>query len=113
MTKAQQILDLIRASKPSHKETVPGTFGHYTDCAEDIADQLECGDLEAILREEKQTPKVKTYVVISNAVEQGINYGYNRARKYTDKPSDEHIKDCILASVMSELDMVLSFGDET
>lgn len=53
----------------------------------------------------------KTYAIISEAVEQGIAYGYNRAHKHTDKPGEEHLKETIREAVMSSLSNVVDLDD--
>jgi hypothetical protein len=56
--------------------------------------------------------KVKTYAVLDNAVELGVMYGWNRAHKYTDNPSEGEIKTQIHQAVMNELSLWFSFDDE-
>jgi hypothetical protein len=48
-------------------------------------------------------PRVKPnmYAVLSRAVEEGIEYGWNRAHKHTDHPSVETIKDEMERAVMN------------
>jgi hypothetical protein len=55
--------------------------------------------------------KINTYKIISQAVEDGIAYGFNRAYKHTDTPGAEHIKDQIEQAVLNELCDVINFGD--
>lgn len=57
-------------------------------------------------------PPVRTYSIMSDAVERGIAYGYNRAHKHTDKPAEETIRQQIHDAVMLELTEVFDFGDE-
>lgn len=47
--------------------------------------------------------KVRTYSVIDRAVTDGINYGWNRAHKYTDSPSEDEIKQQMMIAVMHEM----------
>jgi hypothetical protein len=51
------------------------------------------------------------YTIISRAVEEGVAYGYRRAHKHDDKPSEDHILDEIERAVMNELCDVLQFGN--
>lgn len=57
--------------------------------------------------------KVKTYVILERAIEEGIVLGWNRAHKHTDKPSEGHLRDEILKAVMGSIDEVFDFSDET
>jgi hypothetical protein len=56
--------------------------------------------------------KVRTYVVLDNAVEMGVNYGWNRAHKHTDSPTEEQIKQEIWHAVMNEITEWFTFDDE-
>ena len=47
--------------------------------------------------------KPKTYRLLEMAVEDGVDYGYGRAFKYTSKPSDVAIKDEIFQAVMTHI----------
>ena len=47
--------------------------------------------------------KVKTYSVIDRAVVDGVNYGWNRAHKHTNSPSEDEIKQQIMMAVMQEI----------
>lgn len=51
--------------------------------------------------------KVNTYVVVTRAIEEGINYGWNRAHKHTDHPSEGQIKQEIENAIMNSLSEVL------
>jgi len=53
--------------------------------------------------------KVKTYTIIEEAVERGIRYGYKRAYKHTDNPTEEQMIQEILLAAMSCLDEVVEF----
>lgn len=53
--------------------------------------------------------KVKTYTVLERAIEEGIAYGYRRAFKHTETPSEEAIKSEILNSVMNSISEVVDF----
>jgi len=56
--------------------------------------------------------KVKLYGIIERAIEEGIELGYRRAFKHTDKPSEEVIVESISRAVMFNIEEVLSFDDE-
>lgn len=56
--------------------------------------------------------KVKSYAVLSNAVELGVMYGWNRAHKHTDTPSEDEIKTQIQQAIMNEICEWFSFSDE-
>lgn len=51
--------------------------------------------------------RVNTYIVVTRAIEEGINYGWNRAHKHTDRPSPEQIKQEIENAIMNSLSEVL------
>lgn len=46
-------------------------------------------------------PKVN--LLIERCIEDGINYGWNRAHKHVDSPSEYEIKDQIQSAIMNEL----------
>ena len=50
--------------------------------------------------------KVDTYRVIIKAVEEGIEYGWNRAHKHTDSPTPALVKETIENAVMNSLSEV-------
>lgn len=56
--------------------------------------------------------KFKAYELIHRAVEEGVSYGMQRSHKHTDTPSEEHIENEILISVMSNLSEIIDFDDE-
>jgi len=45
----------------------------------------------------------KEYNVMEMAVSAGVEYGYNRAHKHTDSPSEDQIKEAIIKAVMDEI----------
>lgn len=47
--------------------------------------------------------KPKTYRILTEAVENGVKYGYHRSYKHTDSPDPEQVKDTIINSVMNEI----------
>ena len=56
--------------------------------------------------------KINTYVVISRAVEEGINRGWYRAHKHTDTPSEPTIKSEIEREILNSLTEIISWSDE-
>lgn len=55
--------------------------------------------------------RLKVYDLFEQAVESGVAYGYNRAHKHTERPSEETIKNEIIRSVMSSLDELIVWDD--
>jgi len=51
--------------------------------------------------------ELDSYGIIARAVEEGINYGWNRAHKHTDKPDEHHIKNEINTAVMNSLSEII------
>ena len=47
--------------------------------------------------------KAKEYLLLSKCVEDGIQYGINRAHKHTDAPTQEHLAREIENAVMNEI----------
>lgn len=43
-----------------------------------------------------------TYDLLTRAVEEGLNYGWNRAHKHDDAPGVETIKEYIYCSIMDQ-----------
>lgn len=52
---------------------------------------------------------LRTYSIIADAVERGINSGTYRAHKHDRKPSQDIVKDAIYSAVMHELTEVIEF----
>lgn len=55
------------------------------------------------------TAKIRLYEVIQRAVSDGIEYGWNRAHKYNDKPPQHILKSEVYGSVMSSICEVIDF----
>lgn len=53
--------------------------------------------------------KVDAYAVLSRAVDEGLQYGWNRAHKHTDKPSKEALLESLEREVMNSICEVFSF----
>lgn len=59
----------------------------------------------------KHTVKVKLYSIVSDAIERGVGFGYQRAHKHTDEPDVDAIVEEIRNAVLNELDEIISFDD--
>lgn len=57
----------------------------------------------------KNLPKVDVYRLLSECVERGIQGGWNRSHKHTDKPSEDLIKEEIERYVMLQIDEYFRF----
>lgn len=57
------------------------------------------------------TIKLRATRIVSDAIENGVERGWNRAHKHTDTPSPEHLKETIGMAVMESLDEVFDYGD--
>jgi len=53
--------------------------------------------------------KANTYAVLARAVEEGLDYGYRRAYKHTDTPSEDGLKEEIRLAIMNEICEVFEF----
>lgn len=47
--------------------------------------------------------KIKFYALVSDCIEKGVEYGYRRAFKHTDSPSEAAIFQCVHDAIMNEL----------
>lgn len=56
--------------------------------------------------------KPKTYAILSEAIEIGIRFGYTRAFKHTDSPSEASILEDIHDAIMVEVCERFSFDHE-
>jgi hypothetical protein len=57
--------------------------------------------------------RVNAYAVISRAVEEGVAYGYMRAHKHVDSPTEAHLTSEVTDAVMGALCGVLDFDAQT
>lgn len=57
-------------------------------------------------------PPVDKYRLISEAVERGVSYGYRRAHKHTNTPSEEMIFEQIQNAILFEITEVFQFGHD-
>ena len=59
----------------------------------------------------EETMNFKAYTLVERAVEEGINFGWNRGHKYADDPEPEVIKEAILNEVMLALSEIIDFDE--
>lgn len=52
----------------------------------------------------------KSYVILQRAVEEGVEYGWNRAHKYVDQPTENALREAVAEAVMSAICEVFSFN---
>lgn len=57
--------------------------------------------------------KVNTYKVLEECVENGITYGWRKAHKYEEEPSDQTIHGEIFRAIMFEMNEYFSFDDSS
>ena len=57
--------------------------------------------------------RIKAYNILQRAIEDGIMYGYQRAFKYTDVPTEDQIKQAMIDSVINEICEVIDFDHDT
>jgi hypothetical protein len=56
--------------------------------------------------------KPKLHKILETAVVQGVSYGYSRAHKHIENPTEGAIIDSIVEQVMNSLDDWFEFEDE-
>ena len=47
--------------------------------------------------------KPREYPLMMECIERGVSLGLQRARKHTDTPSDDHIRETVQKAVMDEV----------
>jgi len=57
--------------------------------------------------------RIKAYNILERAIEEGIAYGYRRAHKHTDNPTEEQIKQAMIDGVINEICEVIDFETDT
>lgn len=57
-------------------------------------------------------PPVKTYGLMSDAIERGVSWGLARAHKHTEAPTRQIVEECIHDAIMLELAEVFDFDDD-
>lgn len=64
----------------------------------------------------KRTLKLRTYTIVAEEVERGIEVGIHRAYKHSDEPlSDaqrEHVIENVARAIMENLDDIIDWGDD-
>lgn len=55
---------------------------------------------------------INEYKIMSECVERGVEYGYMRAYKHNDDPSEEFIKNEIMEHVMNEICEMFGFDKD-
>ena len=55
--------------------------------------------------------KPKEYIVLSDAVERGVEFGWNRAHKHTEDPDPREIRQSIIEQVMITIGEYFEFDD--
>ena len=58
------------------------------------------------------TIKLRAYEIIEDAIDNAVNIGFYRAKKHTDKPTDEHIVESISREIMNSLSEIIDFGND-
>lgn len=53
---------------------------------------------------------LKTYDIIERAVEEGLEFRWNRAHKHEDYPTKEVIFDHLIGNIMHSLDEIIDFS---
>ena len=56
--------------------------------------------------------RARTRIILSECIENGLRYGYSRAHKHTDQPSQETITQAMDRAIWNEIDEHFSFGDD-
>ena len=56
--------------------------------------------------------KPKFHIVLETAIKQGVSYGYTRAFKHVENPTEGAIIDSIVEQVMNSLDDWFEFEEE-
>jgi hypothetical protein len=56
--------------------------------------------------------KPNFHKILETAVEQGVSYGYRRAHKHVENPTEGAIIDNVVEQVMNSLDEWFDFEDE-
>lgn len=56
--------------------------------------------------------KINAYKIIDDVIDRAVRYGYRRACKYVDCPTEDQLTDEIHRAVMNELCEVLKFDED-
>ena len=60
----------------------------------------------------KNTIKLNSYAIISDAIERGINWGWIHGHKYENSPDPQTVRDKILDDIMLELCEIIVWEDD-
>ncbi len=53
--------------------------------------------------------RLKTWPIISDAVERGLAYGYRRARKHAENPGEAALLEALHLGIMGEIAEIIDF----
>jgi len=56
--------------------------------------------------------RARTRIILSECIENGLRYGYSRAHKHTDQPSQETFTQAMDKAIWNEIDERFSFDDD-
>lgn len=56
--------------------------------------------------------RVKSYRVLQRALEEGFEWGWQRAHKHTDKPTEAMIRENVLREIGNAIDEVFHFDSD-
>lgn len=57
----------------------------------------------------KRKPKVRLWIIVTEAVTRGVAYGYRHAHKHTENPPADFVEEEIERAVMGELADIIDF----
>ena len=56
--------------------------------------------------------RARTRIILSECIENGLRYGYSRAHKHVDQPSQETITQAMDKAIWNEIDERFTFDDD-
>ena len=56
--------------------------------------------------------RVNVYLVLTRAIEEGLEYGWNRAHKHTDTPDEHIIQQEQYNAIINNICEIMTFDDE-
>lgn len=60
----------------------------------------------------KRGLRLRSFIIVDNAVAEGVNYGWRRAHKHTDNPDESTIIYEIQHAVMLALEEIINFEED-
>lgn len=57
--------------------------------------------------------KPKPRVILEQAIDEGIRFGYRRAHKHTEEPDESYLIETISNEIMNQIDLYFDFEEET